>query len=85
MTTLHPWAIGPFELIVHAEGHRRADEDFDRRIALISFDNAVEVIITTYLTLHPIQRGGREYKKDDVDKWLKNYHSKLDFFESEMV
>jgi hypothetical protein len=82
---LPPWANGPFELIVHAEGHLQGGEDFDRRIALISFDNAIEVAITTYLTLNPIQRGGRTYRNTDVDKWLNHYHSKLDFLGSELV
>lgn len=85
MITLPPWANGPFELLVHADGHLRGGEDFDRRIALISFDNAIEVAITTYLTLHPIQRGGRSYQKADVDKWLNNYHTKLEFLEAELA
>jgi hypothetical protein len=84
MTLLHPWANGPFELLVHAEGHLRAGDDFDRRIALISFDNAIEVAIVTYLTLHPIQRGNRTYPAADVDRWLDNYHSKLDFLDAEI-
>jgi len=82
--TLHPWAKGPFELLAHADGHLRGGEDFDRRIALISFDNAIEVTITTYLGLHPIQRGGRTYSNVDVDRWLNNYHSKLEFLGSEL-
>jgi hypothetical protein len=81
---LPPWANGPFELLVHAEGHLCVGDDFDRRIALISFDNAIEVAIATYLTLNPIQRGGRSYPKIDVDKWLNNYHTKLDFLEAEI-
>lgn len=81
MSTLPPWATGPFELILHAEEHLRKGDDFDRRIALISFDNSIEVSITTYLSLNPIQRGNRTYKKDDVEKWLNNYHSRLDFFD----
>ena len=85
MTSLPPWANGPFELLVHAEGHLLSGEDFDRRIALISFDDAIEVAITTYLTLHPIQRGGRTYPKDHVEKWLSSYHSKLDFLDKELV
>jgi hypothetical protein len=79
MISLPPWANGPFELLLHAEGHLRAGEDFDRRIALISFDNAIEVAITTYLTLNPIQRGNRCYENIDVEKWLNNYPSKLAF------
>jgi hypothetical protein len=84
MTPLPPWANGPFELLVHAEEHRRVDGDFDRRMALISFDNALEVAITTYLTLKPIQRSGRTYANADVEKWLSNYHSKLDFLDAEL-
>ncbi len=84
MNTLHPWALGPFELLIHAENHIQSGEDFDRRIALISFDNAIEVAITTYLTLKPIQREGRKYKKEDIERWLSHYHSKLDFLEAEV-
>ena len=62
----------------------RGADDFDRRVALISFDNAIEVAITTYLTLHPIQRGGRQYSVADVDQWTRTYHTKLDFLEKEL-
>jgi hypothetical protein len=84
MPKLPPWTDGPFELLVHAEMHLRSGEDFDRRLALISFDNAIEVAVTTFITLHPIQRGGKRYKKEDVEKWLENYHSRLDFLETEL-
>jgi hypothetical protein len=85
MISLPPWANGPFELLLHAEGHLRGGEDFDRRIALISFDNAIEVAIATYLTLHPSLRGERTYEKVEVEKWLKDYHTKLDFLETELA
>lgn len=78
--SLHPWARGPFELILHGEQHFRSGDDFDRRIALISFDNSIEVSITTYLTLKSIHRQNREYDGGDVVKWLKGFHSKVDFF-----
>ena len=84
MTFLPPWTNGPFELMVHAESHLRVANDFDKRIALISYDNAIEVAITTYLQLNPIQRKGRSYDKADVEQSLKNYHTKLDFFEKEI-
>ena len=83
MKPLKPWAYGPFELIVNAERHYRKGEDFDRRVALIGYDNSIEVSITTYLSLHPLQRGGRTYRRDDCTRWLVNYHSKLDFYEEE--
>ncbi|MEJ1383064.1 MAG: hypothetical protein RPV21_01630 [Candidatus Sedimenticola sp. (ex Thyasira tokunagai)] len=77
---LKPWAKRPFELITHGEVHFQRGSDYDRRLALVSFDNSVEVSITTYLSLKPIQRGNRQYPKEDVVKWLSNYHTKLDFF-----
>ena len=82
---LQPWATGPFELIMHAEGHMIEGGDFDRRMALIGFDNAVEVAIATYLTLNPIQRGNRIYPREDVDRWLANFHTKLEFLDAELT
>jgi hypothetical protein len=77
---LKPWAYGPFELLLNAELHYRVGEDFDRRIAMVGFDNAIEVAITTYLDLHPMHRGGREYPRAEVEQCLRNYHSKVEFF-----
>lgn len=84
MNALTPWALGPFEILQHAESHFRAGGDFDRRIAIVGFDNAIEVAIHTYLTLHPIQRQGRTYPKDQVEKWLNNFHTQVEFFAEEV-
>jgi hypothetical protein len=46
--------------------HYRSGQDFDRRMALISFDNSIEVSIHTYLGLHPIQRQNRTYEKHQL-------------------
>lgn len=81
---LHPWAYGPYELLLHAELHMRDGDDFDRRIAMISYDNAIEVAITVYLSLNPIQRQSRKYDKVKMDSWLKNYHRKIDFLMQEI-
>lgn len=80
MMDIKPWVYGPFELLEHAEGHLTTGRDFDKRIALISYDNAIEVAITTFLRLHPSQRGGKSYPRVKTDNWLANYHSKIDFF-----
>jgi len=80
ITPLKPWAYGPFEVLMHAEMHYRKFEDLDRRIAMIGFDNAIEVAITTYVALHPIQRGDREYPRAAVEGCLRNFHTKVDFF-----
>lgn len=78
---LKPWMSGPLELLQHAEGHLRGATDFDRRMALISFDNAIEIAISSFLDLHPDQRGGQNFKREDKQKWLHNYHSKIEFLE----
>lgn len=80
MRELKPWAYGPFDILLNAEMHYRLGEDFDRRIAMVGYDNAIEVSVATYLNLHPIQRGDRSYATVDVDRWLSNYHTKVDFF-----
>ena len=77
---LKPWAYGPFEILLHAEKHYLSGEDIGRRLSMIGFDNAIELAITTYLNLHPMQRGGRTYKNDDMEKWNNNYHTKVEFF-----
>ncbi|MFV1922214.1 MAG: hypothetical protein ACMZ63_06400 [Methylotenera sp.] len=77
---IKPWARKAFELIYHAETHWVIKDDYDKRLALTSFDNAIEVSIALYLNLNPTHRGGRSYPKADVDKWIRNYHTKLDFF-----
>lgn len=80
---MKPWAYGPFEVLLHGEMHYRGSEDLDRRIAMVGFDNAIELSVTTYLTLHPIQRGNRMYSKEAVAQWLANFHTKVEFFFTE--
>lgn len=77
---LPPWAKGPFELIRHANEHLGMAGDADRRISLIGFDNAIEVCIDAFLSLHPKARGGYEMPNDETAKAKKNYHTKLEFF-----
>jgi uncharacterized protein YutE (UPF0331/DUF86 family) len=48
---MKPWTSGPRELLDHASGHFDLSSPFDLRIAFISIDNAVELIIKTYLGL----------------------------------
>ena len=52
----------PFEVLLHAEMPYRSGKDLDRRLSLISFDNAIELAITTYLNLHPMQRGAENIR-----------------------
>ncbi|NHF67030.1 hypothetical protein [Xanthomonas hortorum] len=78
---IKPWVHGPFDLLRHGEEHRQGSRDFDRRIALISFDNAIEMAVVTYLDLNPAQRGGISYRQEDVTHWKRNFHTKLEFIE----
>ena len=68
MEPIEPWIYGLLELMKHAEEHQHANEEFDRRIALIGYDNAIEVSISTYLQLHPTQRRKIPYPKEHIDK-----------------
>lgn len=45
------WSSGAIELLDHAEEHIKKNTAFDKRIAFISIDNAVEIITKTYLSL----------------------------------
>lgn len=81
---LSPWAERPFETIVHGEQHFRGRQHgFDGRMALISFDNAIEISIGTYLSLNPALRNGKSYERKQVTAWLDNFHTKLAFLEYE--
>ena len=53
-----PWTDGPRELIQHAIDHLALGGDFDRRIAMISIDNAVELMVKVFLGLPKRARNG---------------------------
>jgi hypothetical protein len=46
-----PWASGPGEILRHGLDLLRKDSDTNRRLAMIAIDNAVELMIKTYLGL----------------------------------
>jgi hypothetical protein len=46
-----PWIEGPLELLKHGLEHLQLESAFDARIAMISVDNAIELMIKTYLGL----------------------------------
>lgn len=79
--TNKPWTRGPFEIIKHADGHFEKSGDVDRRIALIGFDNAIEICIDVFLRLHPKLRNGYEISGEEKKKALNNYHSKVEFLD----
>ncbi len=50
-TVQAPWANGPGEILKHGLELLKKDTDTNRRLAMISIDNAVELMIKTYLGL----------------------------------
>jgi len=78
---IRPWMRGPYELIRHAYGHLKNADDTDRRVALIGFDNAIEVCIDVFLKLHPMQRSGLQIPREEVEKATRNYHTKIAFLD----
>lgn len=83
--SLPPWVHGPLELLRHADGHLKAAGDTDRRIALIGFDQAIEVTIEVYVRLHPRLRGNKQLQGEVVDKALRNFHTKIAFLEDHLA
>jgi len=75
---LEPWMVKPFELILHGEIHRLSGTDYDKRLALISFDNSIEVSISSYLCL---PSSLKKYPKEFINTWLRNFQRKLLFIE----
>lgn len=51
MTATSPWASGPGEILRHGLGLLDDDSDVNRRLAMIAIDNAVKLMIKTYLGL----------------------------------
>lgn len=60
------WASGAIELLDHADSHISSDSAFDRRIAFISVDNAVETMIRTFLSL-PSRKSGIRVSRKEFD------------------
>ena len=46
----NPWLNGCYELLKHGIDHFLDDTEFDRRIAMITIDNALELAIKTYIS-----------------------------------
>lgn len=82
---LQPWMRGPFELIRHANGHFLEGGDTDRRLALIGFDNAIEVSIDAFIRLHPKLRNGLTISREEAEHALQNYHTKIEFLDRHLV
>jgi len=76
-----PWSEGPKELLQHAVDHIAHDGDFDRRIAMISIDNAVELMIKTYLGLPKRKTKGSGPSRKQLEDASNSFPSLLDLVE----
>lgn len=83
-----PWTDGPRELLQHAMDHLSLGGDFDRRIAMISVDNAVELMIKTHLGLPRRARDGAGPSRKELEAASESFPDLLDLldkYESERV
>jgi len=76
-----PWSEGPKELLQHAVDHLSLDGDFDRRIAMISIDNAVELMIKTYLGLPKRKSKGDRPSRKELEDSSNSFPALLDLIE----
>lgn len=75
-----PWVTGPKELLQHGLEHLTKNTDLDRRIAMISIDNAVELTIKTYLSL-PRRATGINISRTEYEKTSESFPRLLDALE----
>lgn len=76
-----PWIDGPKELMMHAAEHLNSKSDFDRRIAFISIDNAVELSIKTFLSLPKRIRKVDGPKRQEVTDAENSFPASIDLLE----
>jgi hypothetical protein len=74
----NPWSEGPRELLQHAADHLRLGSDFDRRIAMISVDNSVELAVKTYLGLPERARGTKGPGRRELETASESFPALLD-------
>lgn len=72
-----PWASGPSEILRHGLTLMKKDSDSNRRLALISIDNSVELMIKTYLGL-PHRINGLTITRKQVSEASETFPALLD-------
>lgn len=75
-----PWVDGPQELLQHGLQHLEQGSEFDQRMALICIDNAVEVMLRTYLGL-PKRATGFHIPRSRYDEATQSFPKLLDLLE----
>ena len=75
-----PWASGPGEILKHGLSLLKKDSDTNRRLAMISIDNAVELMIKTYLGL-PSRITGLKIPRNAYQDFSESFPKLLDALE----
>ncbi len=75
-----PWASGPGEILRHGLSLLKKDNDTHRRLAMICIDNAVELMIKTYLGL-PKRITGLTVTRKKVQEISESFPSLIDGLE----
>lgn len=76
-----PWATGPAEILKHGLDLLAKESDTNRRLAIISIDNSVELMIKTYLSL-PKRITGLTITRREVSEASESFPKLLDAIES---
>lgn len=75
------WASGPGEILRHGVSLLRDDTDTNRRLAMISIDNSVELMMQTYIQL-PKRISGVDLSRKERTQYCENFSSLLDGIEN---
>lgn len=80
MTRQPPWASGPGEILKHGLELLQKDSDVNRRLAMIAIDNAVELMMKTYLGL-PQRISGLKISRNEYREFSESFPRLLDALE----
>lgn len=75
-----PWASGPGEILQHGVNLLQEDSDTNRRLAMLSIDNAVELMVKTYLGL-PKRVNGLNLSRKEFEDISESFPKLLDALE----
>ena len=75
-----PWATGPAEILKHGLDLLTRESDTNRRLAIISIDNSVELMIKTYLSL-PRRITGLTISRREISDASESFPKLLDALE----
>jgi hypothetical protein len=76
-TTRGPWSSGPGEILAHGLSLLKEDTDTNRRLALLSIDNAVELMLKTFLGL-PRRITGLKLGRTEYEEIAESFPKLLD-------